>query len=109
MDFWGGARGRLRCRLALARIFIVDLSEMETGAAPDHRVDWQSWASAAGLTEWEKKAVEYKTSGVHREEALRRQPDEVSRRALQAAWKRLERTGEERLRKKLPESPRIEE
>jgi hypothetical protein len=61
--------------------------------------DWSKWAVAAGLSEWELRAVEYKLTGVSRERALAMQPDEASRRALQAAWRSLDRTGLERLKK----------
>lgn len=65
---------------------------------PEELPDWQAWAEDAGLSEWEKKAAEYKVSGVGWMEAMAAQPDEESRRALQAAWRKLERTGEGRLR-----------
>jgi hypothetical protein len=60
---------------------------------------WRHWAEAAGLSEWEKKAVEYKMTGVGWTEAMAEQKDDASRRALQAAWRKLERSGEERLRR----------
>jgi hypothetical protein len=64
---------------------------------PEELPDWQAWAEDAGLSEWEKKAAEYKVSGVGWTEAMAAQPDEESRRALQAAWRKLERSGRERL------------
>lgn len=60
--------------------------------------DWARWAERAGLDEWEKRVVEYKLARVSRERALHEQIDEASRKALQAAWKRFERSGIERLR-----------
>jgi hypothetical protein len=60
--------------------------------------DWAKWAQTAGLSEWEKKAIEYKVMGVGWTQAMAGQPDAASRRALQAAWRKLERTGERRLR-----------
>ena len=68
---------------------------------PEVVKDWPKWAKEAGLSEWEKKAIEYKAGGVGWTEAMSAQPDEVSRRALQAAWRKVERTGEERLRQRL--------
>ncbi len=69
--------------------------ELEPMAVPD----WGKWAGAAGLSEWELRAIEYKLTGVSRERALAMQPDEASRKALQAAWRSLDRTGLERLKK----------
>lgn len=71
--------------------------------APEKLPDWNTWAEQAGLSDWEKKVVEYKMSRVGWTEAMRAQPDEASRRALQAAWRRLERNGRERLERALPE------
>jgi hypothetical protein len=65
---------------------------------PERLADWQKWAEDAGLSELEKKVAVYKLSGIGREQALREQPDDESRRALQAAWKKFERTALERLR-----------
>jgi hypothetical protein len=69
--------------------------------APEPIQNWPEWAQHAGISDWEQKAIEYKTEGVGRSAALAEQPDEGSRRALQAAWRRLERTGERRLRENL--------
>lgn len=65
--------------------------------APEPIQNWPEWAKEAGVSYWEQKAIEYKLAGVGRSAALAEQPDEASRRALQAAWKRLERSGLERL------------
>jgi len=79
--------------------------EITPHAPPPERLpDWPAWASAAGLSEWEKKVVEYTISGVSREHALSAQPDEPSRKALQAAWKKLARTGLHRLRHAVPQN-----
>lgn len=72
--------------------------EVHFHAKPQVNPDWRSWAEAAGLDSWERRVLEYKLSGAGREVALASQPDEESRKALQAAWKRFERTGMERLR-----------
>ena len=74
----------------------------ESAAVPERLPDWPAWARAAGLSDWEKKVVEYKMSGISRDEALAAQPDEPSRKALQAAWKKLARTGLQRLRQAVP-------
>lgn len=65
---------------------------------PEGEPDWPAWSQAAGLTEWELKAIEYKLTGVGWSEAMRAQPDDEARRALQAAWRKVERSGEKRLR-----------
>jgi hypothetical protein len=72
--------------------------EVHFHAKPQEKPDWRSWAEAAGLDPWEKRVLEYRLSGASREVAIASQPDEESRKALQAAWKRFERTGMERLR-----------
>jgi hypothetical protein len=68
---------------------------------PEPIQNWPEWARQAGVSDWEQKAIEYKLAGVGRDAALAEQPDEVSRRALQAGWKRLDRSGEARLRENL--------
>lgn len=76
--------------------------ESYIGEGPERLPDWPKWAQEAGLSEWEKKAAEYKVGNVGWTEAMAEQPDEESRRALQAAWRKLERSGEARLRKETP-------
>jgi hypothetical protein len=70
---------------------------------PERLPKWKEWAKAAGISEWESKAVEYKLSGTGLRKAMEMQPDERSRRALRAAWVRLERNGLERLKKSFPQ------
>lgn len=65
---------------------------------PVARPNWREWAQSAGLDKWEKRVLDYRLAGTSREIAMAAQPDEESRKALQAAWKRFERTGMERLR-----------
>lgn len=77
---------------------IASVASPESAAIPERLPDWPAWSRAAGLSEWEKKVVEYKMSGISRNQALAAQPDEPSRKALQAAWKKLARTGLQRLR-----------
>ena len=72
--------------------------EVHFHAQPVAKPDWRSWAEAAGLDPWEKRVLEYRLSGAGQRIAVASQPDEESRKALQAAWKRFERTGMERLR-----------
>jgi hypothetical protein len=62
------------------------------------RPDWNKWAAAAGLDEWEMKVLRCRLDGMSREQAMRLLPDEESRKALQAAWKRFDRNGMDWLR-----------
>lgn len=59
---------------------------------------WHRWANLARLSEWEKLAAQYKLMDVGWRKAMAEQKDPASRRALQAAWRKLERTGLRRLR-----------
>jgi hypothetical protein len=61
-------------------------------------VDLREWGRLAGLSEWECTVFGYRASGVSRDRALSEQPDEQSRKALQAAWRKFDRTGMSRLR-----------
>src|SRR5438270_1168158 len=71
---------------------------LDLEARPTGRPDGNKWAAAAGLDEWEKRALGYRLTGMSRERSLAMQTDEESRKALQAAWKRFDRNGMERLR-----------
>jgi hypothetical protein len=71
---------------------------LDLEARPSVRPDWNKWAAAAGLDEWEMKVLGYRLTGVSRRPALAMETDEESRKALQAAWKRFDRNGMERLR-----------
>jgi hypothetical protein len=71
---------------------------LDLEARPSIRPDWNKWAAAAGLDEWEMKVLRCRLAGVSREGAMAMQTDEESRKALQAAWKRFDRNGMERLR-----------
>jgi hypothetical protein len=64
-----------------------------------------AWARAAGLSESEQKALTFIAAGVSRDEALRQQPDETSRKALQAGYRRLRRSGFVQLRASIPPRP----
>jgi hypothetical protein len=64
---------------------------------PRYKLDLERLAREAGFDSWELKVLEYRTVGMSRDVALGQQPDELSRKALQAAWKRFDRTGLKRL------------
>jgi hypothetical protein len=71
---------------------------LDLEARPSVRPDWNKWAAAAGLDEWEMKVLRCRLAGVSREGAMGLMPDEESRKALQAAWKRFDRNGMDWLR-----------
>ena len=71
---------------------------LDLEARPSVRPHWIKWAAAAGLDEWEIKVLGCRLIGVGRRQALAIETDEASRKALQAAWKRFDRNGMERLR-----------
>lgn len=71
---------------------------LDLEARPSIRPDWNKWAAAAGLDEWEMKVLRCRLAGVSREQAMRLLPDEKSRNAMQAAWKRFDRNGMDWLR-----------
>jgi hypothetical protein len=71
---------------------------LDLEARPSVRPDWDKWAAAAGLDEWEMKVLRCRLAGVSREQAMGLLPDEESRKALQAAWKRFDRNGMDWLR-----------
>src|SRR5258707_7277496 len=64
---------------------------LDLEAQPSVRPNWNKWAQAASLEEWEIKVLAYRLAGMSRERAMVGQPDEESRKALQAAWKRFDR------------------
>jgi hypothetical protein len=65
--------------------------------APERAPDWQELAQKAGLSEWERKVVEYRIRGMGWRQAVAEQKDETAKRAIRAAWKKMERSGERRL------------
>lgn len=67
-------------------------------AKPSVQVDWKGWAKQAGLDGWETKVLQYRASGVSRDEALAKQSDEASRKALQAAWRKFDRSSKQTLK-----------
>jgi hypothetical protein len=88
---------------------VRELAKMENGQpileGSFRQGNWKQWAQAAGLDSWDMEVIEYKRCAVSREAALAEQPDEVSRKALQAAWRRFDRTTKMKLReyaKKFP-------
>ena len=65
---------------------------------PSWQPNWEKWAEQAGFDEWDRAVLKYRFAGVSRDRALAEQPDETSRKSLQAAWRKFDRNGAERLR-----------
>jgi hypothetical protein len=61
------------------------------------RPKWSVLAERAGFNEWEVLVLRCRLSRISREKAIAGQPDEKSRKALQAAWRQFDRTGMGRL------------
>ncbi len=78
--------------------FNASTSELHIHPRPAIGIDLGKWAKQAGFDEWEMRVLDYQLESVSREKALDEQPDETARKALQAAWKRYDRTGKQRLR-----------
>lgn len=73
--------------------------EVHIHLEPFIRANWAAWAAAANLDEWEQEVLRCKLNLVGRRKALEEQTDEGERRALQAAWRKFDRTGAQRLRR----------
>lgn len=65
---------------------------------PRYWPDWEKWADAAGFDQWDRQVLNCKLRRISREQAMAEQPDEQSRKAVQAAWRKFDRTGLDRLR-----------
>lgn len=78
--------------------FNASTDERHIHLQPAIGIDMGKWAELAGFDEWEMQVLHYRLDGVSRDKALAEQPDEPSRKALQAAWERYDRTGNQRLR-----------
>lgn len=61
------------------------------------RIDWRKLGRKAGLDPGEIEVLEYRSQGISRDRAMEMQPDEPSRKTLQAAWKRVDRAGMKRI------------
>jgi hypothetical protein len=55
--------------------------------------DWKKLGEKAGLDSGQTKVLVYHSQGISRDRAMQIQRNEVSRKVIQAAWKRFERTG----------------
>lgn len=60
------------------------------------RRDWKKLGKKAGLDPGEAKVLQYRADGISREQAMEQQRSEVARKAIQAAWKRFDRTGKKK-------------
>lgn len=66
--------------------------------APRWRPDWGKWMDAAGFDQWDRLVLDCKRRKISRNQIIAEQPDEQSRKSVQAAWRRFDRTGMDRLR-----------
>jgi hypothetical protein len=78
--------------------FNASTNELHIHPQPVIGINLGKWAEQAGFDEWEMRVLDYQLASVSRDKALAEQPDEIARKALQAAWKRYDRTGKQRLR-----------
>jgi hypothetical protein len=74
------------------------VSDHHIHAKPVAMVNLEEWGRLAGFDDAEALVLEYRSSGVSRHKAMAEQPDDAARKELQAAWKRFDRTGKDRLR-----------
>jgi hypothetical protein len=65
---------------------------------PRWRANWDKWAKEAGFDVWDCAVLRYRLAKVSRDCAMSEQPDVEARKAIQAAWRRFDRTGVQRLR-----------
>ncbi len=69
-------------------------------------VDWNALANRAGFDHFEKEVLHCRLNGVSRDQAMERQLDEIGRKAIQAAWRKFDRTGQSRLRAAAKNAPK---
>jgi hypothetical protein len=66
--------------------------------APRWRPDWGKWTEAAGFDQWDRLVLDCKRRKISRDQIIAEQPNEQSRKSVQAAWRKFDRTGMDRLR-----------
>lgn len=66
--------------------------------APRWRPDWGKWTEAAGFDQWDRLVLDCKRRKISRDQIIAEQPDDQSRKSVQAAWRKFDRTGMDRLR-----------
>jgi hypothetical protein len=64
---------------------------------PSVQIDWGKWAELAGFDEWDRLVLQCRLLKISRDQAMAGQPDEDARKAIQAAWRKFDRNGVERL------------
>jgi hypothetical protein len=62
------------------------------------RPDWGKWTEAAGFDQWDRLVLDCKRRKISRDQIIAEQPNEQSRKSVQAAWRKFDRTGMDRLR-----------
>jgi hypothetical protein len=84
-------------RLSLKQL--IDAKVPREFVKPDGKVDFNRWAIAARMDEFERRVFEHKQAQISRERAMALRQDEQWRKGVQRAWRSLDRdSGEERLR-----------
>jgi len=63
-----------------------------------YKRDWKKLGEKVGLHFWAIKVLEYRSAGISRDQAINAQPDEICRKAIQAAWRYMDRTGFQKVR-----------
>ncbi len=82
----------------LVEKFNATHSDQHVSTGPRVVPEWEAIASEASLDEYEMLVLAYRLSNISRELALRLQGSDEERKKLQAAWKRVDRTGLAKLR-----------
>jgi hypothetical protein len=62
---------------------------------------WEDWAKLAGFDVCDRLVLKYRLEATSRDRAIAEQPDQNSKKALQAAWRKFDRTGIQRLKRAL--------
>jgi hypothetical protein len=65
------------------------------------RIDWDKVTELAGFSTWDRLVLTCRLNGISRDQAMAEQSDEESRKALQAAWRKFDRNGIERIQEAL--------
>lgn len=68
-----------------------------SAAEPVVRPNWEKLSEIAGFDEWDRLVLKYRLEGKSRDKAMSESCDEGTRKALQAAWRKFDRTGLKRL------------
>lgn len=65
------------------------------------RINWDKLTDLAGFSVWDRLVLNCRLNGISRDQALAEQTEGKTRKALQAAWRKFDRNGLERIREVL--------